>query len=620
MQTRFTNFSLKCLVLMAWAGIIFSANLKAQGFLLTEYKVLQDYEANILDINFSPQRNYMSVTNVDNAIFLYDRNFVKIWQYQGQPRVAGGTTVFAPDESFMVFGKYQDYGDIAVYDLKQKRLVQKMIAHKSYVNSLALTADAQYLISAGDDTQMIVWKRVDGEFVKHQSLDYSDTEMKRINEIKLSPDGKSLVAVGNGVLIYNIKKGNFTRNAYYGNMPSLACVDFHPSGDYFLAAQSRTVFPFKRNKKGYDTLNRILLDEVSIRQADFDPEGKYWSCTQQSGFRTYRFREGQLELVDNIKVHGGFAMDVKFSPDQSFVASGATDHRLIIWQRADGPQVSNTRLPQDKGDKIKDNKDQGGIDPDPDDNEKLEHGASEDLEFDVTEQGSNYLLLIAIDDYKYWNQLSNANKDASDVKNLLLSKYTFEPDYMVEVYNDGATGKNILDKLAEVRKEMSSRDNLLIYFSGHGYYDADLDEGYWIPVDAHKGEETEYLPNSTLLKYIKAIPAKHIFLVADACFSGALFSQASRGYVENVEQYKSRWALTSGRLEFVSDGREGKNSPFAQYFIKFLQENQKAKVPVSELVNYVKVSVANNSDQTPIGSHLKNVGDEGGEFIFYLKK
>ena len=89
--------------------------------------------------------------------------------------------------------------------------------------------------------------------------------------------------------------------------------------------------------------------------------------------------------------------------------------------------------------------------------------------------------------------------------------------------------------------------------------------------------------------------------------------------MENVEQYKSRWALTSGRLEYVSDGQTGKNSPFASYFIKYLQDNQKKKVPVSELVNYVKSAVGNNSEQQPVGNPLKSVGDEGGEFIFYLK-
>lgn len=77
--------------------------------------------------------------------------------------------------------------------------------------------------------------------------------------------------------------------------------------------------------------------------------------------------------------------------------------------------------------------------------------------------------------------------------------------------------------------------------------------------------------------------------------------------------------MASGRLEVVSDGTEGTNSPFATNFIKFLKENTKDKVAVSELVQFVKLQVAEISDQTPIGNPLKGAGDEGGEFVFYKK-
>ena len=247
--------------------------------------------------------------------------------------------------------------------------------------------------------------------------------------------------------------------------------------------------------------------------------------------------------------------------------------------------------------------------------------ASNDIvDFDPATAGKNFLFIIAINDYKYWNKLTNAKKDAQDVKEVLTSRYKFEKENVFEIYDDQATAANIFAKISEMKKHVGSNDNLLFYYSGHGYYNVDIEEGFWIPVDAKRGAETEYVPNSTLLKYIKSIPAKHIFLVADACFSGSLLSQTSRGYVENVEQYKSRWALTSGRLEFVSDGDAGVNSPFASYFIKFLRENKKTKVPVTELIQYVKVAVSNNSEQTPMGNPLKNVGDEGGEFVFYLKE
>ena len=85
--------------------------------------------------------------------------------------------------------------------------------------------------------------------------------------------------------------------------------------------------------------------------------------------------------------------------------------------------------------------------------------------------------------------MSNASKDAKDVKNVLTTRYTFEPANIFEVYNEEATSKNILAKLTEVRQKLSSNDNLLIYFSGHGYYNAEIEEGFWIPVDAKKGQE-----------------------------------------------------------------------------------------------------------------------------------
>ncbi|MFH0894580.1 MAG: caspase family protein [Bacteroidota bacterium] len=234
--------------------------------------------------------------------------------------------------------------------------------------------------------------------------------------------------------------------------------------------------------------------------------------------------------------------------------------------------------------------------------------------------GKNYLLVIGINDYKFWPKLNNAVKDAHDMKDILLSKYNFASNEVLELYDDAASKKNILEKLTKLKDVVTESDNVLIYFSGHGWYNKEIDEGYWIPFNAQKNEETDYLPNSTLLKYIKALTCKHVFMIADACFSGALFSQGSRGYVDNVEKFKSRWGLTSGRLEAVSDGFTGTNSPFASFVIKFLKENSKEAFPCSEMIQYVKVSVSNNAEQTPIGNPLRNVGDEGGEFIFHMKK
>jgi hypothetical protein len=232
----------------------------------------------------------------------------------------------------------------------------------------------------------------------------------------------------------------------------------------------------------------------------------------------------------------------------------------------------------------------------------------------------NYLLVIGIDKYASWPSLNNAVSDAEDVKEILTTKYNFDPINVTILLNEEATRYNIYESLRKYIEKISPHDNLLIYYSGHGYFDKLMSEGYWVSVEAPANDVSAFIPNSQILKIIENINSQHTFLVADACFSGSLFASNSRGYTEHVEKYKSRWGLASGRLEFVSDGSVGTNSPFTQSFIEFLINNKETKVPVSDLVQYVKKKVAEVNEQTPIGNPLKGVGDEGGEFVFYKRK
>lgn len=238
------------------------------------------------------------------------------------------------------------------------------------------------------------------------------------------------------------------------------------------------------------------------------------------------------------------------------------------------------------------------------------------------EAAKNYLFVIGINNYtsSTWPALNNAVADAEAVRNVLTTLYNFDTLDVTLLLNEEATRANIYGALRSYIEKISARDNLLIYFSGHGYFDKLLSEGYWVPVDAQGNDISAYVPNAQILKIIENINSQHTFLVADACFSGSLFAANNRGYTDQVEKYKSRWGLASGRLEVVSDGSAGTNSPFAQSFIGFLQQNTQPKVAASDLVQYVKKKVTEANMQTPIGNHLSGVGDEGGEFVFYKRK
>lgn len=234
-------------------------------------------------------------------------------------------------------------------------------------------------------------------------------------------------------------------------------------------------------------------------------------------------------------------------------------------------------------------------------------------------RGRNYLLTIGIDKYKHFPVLQNAVSDAKNVIDVLTNRYQFQPEYVISLFDEDATEKNINGVFRELIQEVTPEDNLTIYFSGHGHYDELEDLGYWIPVDAE--DFHEYLSNDRIVRFLKRIDSFHTFLVVDSCFSGSLFTGTRSGVSEKMDKIPSRWGLTSGMNEPVLDGPIGESSPFARYFLEHLNNNQDEHLLVSDLIQYVKKAVGANVAQQPLGNRLHGVGDRGmGEFVFYLRK
>lgn len=232
--------------------------------------------------------------------------------------------------------------------------------------------------------------------------------------------------------------------------------------------------------------------------------------------------------------------------------------------------------------------------------------------------GKAYLVVIGIDNYTDVPKLNNAVRDAKAIRDVLVSQYQFEPEDVLELFDEAATRESVEAAMRNLIKTVGPSDSVVIYFAGHGAFDEDFDLGYWVTSEAVAGKPSTYLSNNDLLQFIRQIKSRHIFLISDSCFSGQIFFTA-RGYVDRVEHYPSRWALSSGRKELVSDGAKGGHSPFAEAILSILGSPDLSAIPVSELCQRVKAAVAANTDHTPQGNPLSNIGDQGGEFVFRLK-
>jgi len=229
--------------------------------------------------------------------------------------------------------------------------------------------------------------------------------------------------------------------------------------------------------------------------------------------------------------------------------------------------------------------------------------------------GNYHALVIGNDKYQHLSPLSNAVNDANDVASLLRSKYKFNVNLLTN-----ATRDEIVSALSELRNSISSNDNLLVYYAGHGYLDKAADEGFWLPVDAENDNQVHWVANETIMRSVRTMQAKHVMVVADSCFSGTLtrgikIIDKSPNYINKIVQKKARTVLTSGGLEPVSDVGGGNNSVFASSFLNALMDND-GVLDGNQLFSIIRKQVMLNSDQTPEYGNIRKAGHDGGDFLF----
>jgi hypothetical protein len=166
----------------------------------------------------------------------------------------------------------------------------------------------------------------------------------------------------------------------------------------------------------------------------------------------------------------------------------------------------------------------------------------------------------------------------------------------------------------------------MIYFAGHGYLDPDNNKTYWLPANAEPNNPSNWIIADDITSTIRAIPARHVLVVADSCYSGGitrdvgpLFNPQRRDvFLEKMASGTSRSLLSSGGLEPVADrGGRNNHSIFAGAFLEGLQKMEGTIFTADELyTNYIRIPVAGGSQQVPEYNIIRNSGGGDGDFVF----
>lgn len=249
---------------------------------------------------------------------------------------------------------------------------------------------------------------------------------------------------------------------------------------------------------------------------------------------------------------------------------------------------------------------------------------------EVSLYNKSYAVIIGIDKYPNLppdRQLSYAVRDAQGIEQVMKQLYKF--DKIVTLYDQQATRDRILDLLTEeLPAQMGEDDSLFIFWAGHGNQEKSREGelGYLIPYD---GSPAKIRTNITMAEIrdtiSKKIPAKHVFYVMDACYSGlmtttrAIDSKPRRdlAYLKEITKERVRQVLTAGsKDQEVLDGGHKGHSVFTGRLIEAL-EAAGDFITANEIQAIIKEKVfsdarARNHTQTPGYGTFYGTGD----FVF----
>ena len=224
--------------------------------------------------------------------------------------------------------------------------------------------------------------------------------------------------------------------------------------------------------------------------------------------------------------------------------------------------------------------------------------------------------------------MRNALSDANALSKVLERQYGFQ----VTLLKD-ATRAQIMKALNQYRKLLTQKDNLLIYYAGHGHLEQGIERGYWIPVDAEMNDNSEWVPLPAVTDLLQLISAKHVMVVADSCFSGKLTrsslarlkpdlsDEARSDLLKTLAQEHVRTAMTSGGVKPVLDAGGSGHSVFAEALLGVLEENS-IILEARRLFDAIQARVISTTEkiglkQIPTYDPIHMAGHESiGDFIF----
>jgi WD40 repeat protein len=225
-------------------------------------------------------------------------------------------------------------GTVWLWDPATGKLVNRFVAHRAAITSLAFSRDGVSLISGSDDRTVRLWNTTTARPLRTY-IGHLDS----VNCVAISPNGR-LIASGSGDRTIRLWDPDTVRpgpvlTGHTGYVTSLA---FSPDGKRIASAAGDGTVRLWESPK-WRAIGRFPYSKLPVTCVAFNKDGRTLAAGSEDGRVWLREVVGGHRLRA-LHGHKGAVRSVAFSPDGSILATAGDDHRVVLWQLPDGRHYS----------------------------------------------------------------------------------------------------------------------------------------------------------------------------------------------------------------------------------------------------------------------------------------
>ncbi|PWJ42006.1 WD40 domain-containing protein [Sediminitomix flava] len=307
------------------------SNLKIYNYPEVQKPIWEVNPKSVADIAYSSNRNLLVA--VGHEIHLYDsyeKTLLK--SFIG----SGNAVALADNGAFFIVAKNKEAYLYNIEGDEKSPVVSFKNGHKKKINKVALSPDANFLVTVSEDNQLILWDVKSGQIIPAfqskpavigTALGFDpETQSLTVGTASAGLEKVNLVAVNTAKS--KIDLGKLRRNDAIENLS-------YPSAGKNLLLMNT----LKGTKvKVLDPKSKRLVVELSgggyLRDSKFSPDRAYLASGSTDNKVKVWNKDG--ELIYNLAGHSSLVKAIAFSPDSKFLVSAGADKKVIVWDLEKG--------------------------------------------------------------------------------------------------------------------------------------------------------------------------------------------------------------------------------------------------------------------------------------------